>query len=177
MKLISGNISYLPQYTDLLQKTYESAYVDDSLGLTKDCFSREIFYNQATQSYLRSRLELTDHLQTWLAFDQDKLIGSITVILLSDTEAELTGFYVDPAFQGQGIGKKLYQLALGFAGKRALVLDIYLHNQKTIELYKKWGWQLDTSRGDNGYFYRHWPEWPAGLQAKAMYMRLVKKTR
>jgi len=175
VKLISGNTLYLKQYTALLQKTYELAYVDEALGLTKECFSREIFYNQDTQNYLKSRLELTDHLQTWLVFDQDKLVGSITVILLSDTEAELTGFYVDPDFQGRGIGKKLYQLALEFAGKRDLLLDIYLHNKKTIELYNQWGWQLDTTRGDGGYFYRHWPEWPEGLQAKAMYMRLAKK--
>jgi len=41
-------------------------------------------------------------------------------------------------------------------------------------MYERWGWKLDTTRGEKGYFYRHWPEWPEGLQAKCQYMRLVR---
>lgn len=41
-------------------------------------------------------------------------------------------------------------------------------------MYKNWGWEQDTSRGENGYFYRHWEEWPEALQAKCMYMRLSR---
>jgi GNAT superfamily N-acetyltransferase len=84
----------------------------------------------------------------------------------------LTGFYIHPEFQGKGVGKQLYQLALDFGGRRDLLLDIYTHNHKTISMYKKWGWALDDTQGDKGYFYRHWDEWPKDLQAKCMYMKL-----
>lgn len=164
----------LAQYTSLLQQTYEYAYTNEGLGLTADCFSPEIFSSKDTQDYLKSHLIVSNVQNTWLATENDMLIGSITCIIKSDDEAEITGFYVHPKFQGKGIGKKLYEKALEFAGNRDLLLDIYCHNTKTIELYEKWGWVLDTSRGDKGYFYRHWSEWPEGLQAKCMYMRLNK---
>lgn len=161
----------LPLYTKLLQKTYESAYVNEALGLTKECFSPEIFANENTQEYLRSHLLNLKTQKTWFTFVDEKLVGSITCILKNEREAELTGFYVHPQFQKKGIGKKLYNQALTFAEKRNLFLDIYCHNTQTIALYEKWGWELDTTKGENGFFYRHWPEWPEGLQAKCQYMR------
>ena len=163
----------IEQYTDLLQQAYQATYANDSIGLSADRFSKEIFNADDTQLYLKSHLINTDIQKTWLAFDGGELIGTVTCIL-NDSEAELTGFYVHPKRQGQGIGHKLYNLALEFAGDRNLLLDIYIHNTKAIEMYEKWGWELDTARGENGYFYRHWPEWPEGLQAKCMHMCLKK---
>ena len=162
----------LEQYTDLLQQTYQHAYTKENIGLTADCFSKEIFNNPATQKYLKSNLINTLNQKTWLIFDSDKLIGSITCFLKDAKEAELKGFYVRQKYQGQGIGQRLYKKALEFVGNRDLLLDIYSHNTKTIELYKKWGWKLDKSRGKNGCFTRHWPEWPEGLEIDCIYMKL-----
>lgn len=164
--------SDLRDYTDLLQRTYEAAYTDKSLGLTKDCFSKKIFASPDTQKYLKSHLIINDTQKTWLAFINSKMIGGATCIIKGKNEAELTGFYVALKYQGKGIGKKLYRLASKFADGRDLILDIYTHNKKTIKMYKKWGWKLDTTRGDKGFFFRYWPEWPKGLKAKCMYMRL-----
>lgn len=172
MKIRIASIEDIEQYTDLLQRTYQDAYTNEEIGLTADCFSKEIFYNEDTQRYLKSHLVDTDSQKTWLAFDAEILVGSVTCIIRNNNEAEITGLYVHPNFQRNGIGKKLYNVALAFSGSRDLVLDIYTHNVKTIEIYKRWGWKLDESRGDRGYFERHWPEWPEGLQAKCMYMRL-----
>jgi ribosomal protein S18 acetylase RimI-like enzyme len=175
MKIRSSKLADIEEYTDLLQTTYVSAYVNHGIGLTDDCFSKEIFASDETQEYLKSHLLDTDQQKTWLACEDDRLVGAITAIIMSDVEAELTGYYVHPDCQGQGIGKKLYKKVVDFAGKRDLILDIYVHNTKTISMYKKWGWELDTTRGENGYFYRHWPEWPEGLHAKCMYMRKKRK--
>jgi len=168
----TANSQDLTQYTDLLQTTYQQAYTNESLGLTADCFSKKIFASADTQKYLQSHLVNTGIQKTWLAFDGKKLVGSVTCVLRNDIEADLTGFYVRSNYQGQTLGKKLYHIALDFAGDRDVLLDIYTHNTKAVNMYQKWGWQLDDSRGEGGYFYRHWPEWPAGVQAKCMYMRL-----
>jgi ribosomal protein S18 acetylase RimI-like enzyme len=85
----------------------------------------------------------------------------------------LRGFYVHPEFQGKGIGKRLWHLARRFAKQKDITCDIYTHNVKTIELYKTWGFVIDEKRGK---FYRHWPEWPEGLQAKCLYMRYKVKS-
>jgi len=90
----------------------------------------------------------------------------------SDKEFELRGFYVDPKYQGKGIGKQLWTLAHGFAKRKDVILDIYAHNKRTIKMYRKWGFVVDKKKG---VFYRHWPEWPEGLKAKCIYMRLNRK--
>jgi ribosomal protein S18 acetylase RimI-like enzyme len=176
MKIRTGKLNDIKKYTDLLQTTYESAYVNNKLGLTKECFSKEVFASGDTQRYVKSHLLNNKTQKTWLAFEREKLVGSITCVIQNEREAELTGFYVHPDFQGRGIGKKLYNLALKFAGNRDLMLDIYAHNTKTIDTYKRWGWKLDTSRGNKGYFSRHWTDWPKGLKAKSMYMRLRRES-
>jgi ribosomal protein S18 acetylase RimI-like enzyme len=170
--ITSAGPADLPEYTHLLQTTYQRTYTSKETGLTKDCFSPEIFSEHSTQSYLKSHVVNTPNQHTWLARQENRLIGALTCINLNENEAELTGFYVHPHFQGRGIGKKLYRQALIFAGNRDLVLDIYSHNHKTILMYQKWGWKLDKTRGENGYFYRHWPQWPKNLMVKCQYMKL-----
>lgn len=164
----------LEKYTDLMQQTFQVTYVNKEIGLTADCFSKTVFSTTDTQQYLSSLLQDTNEHKTWLAFKGGELVGSITCIIKNDHEAELTGFYVRPDKQGLGIGKRLYDLVLDFSDTRDLLLDIYAHNTKTIELYKRWGWKLDTTRGEGGYFTRHWPEWPEEVKAQCIYMRLKK---
>lgn len=165
--------SDLNDYSDLLQKAYKAAYTDESIGLTKDCFSKKIFASPDIQKYLKSHLIINNRQKTWFAFINSQMIGAITCISKSKKEVELTGFYVALKYQDRGIGKKLYRLVVDFANRKDLVLDIYAHNTKTIEMYKRWGWKLDSTRGNKGYFFRHWPEWSKGLQAKCMYMRFT----
>ena len=161
----------IDQYTILLQKTYVESYTNDALGLTKDCFSKEIFAHSDTQDYLKNNLRNTSIQKCWLAFLDSKLIGAITVRDKGDAY-ELTGFYVDSAFQGKGVGKQLWKYALTFAKEKDITLDLYAHNTKAIEMYKRWGFIIDEQRGR---FYRHWQEWPDGLQAACLYMRLKRE--
>lgn len=157
----------LKAYTSMMQQTYANAYVNDSIGLTKDCFSVEVFNSPDTQAYLRSKLINSNVQQSWLAVNDGQIVGGI-VIEDQGSSCELTGFYVLPHFQGQGIGRKLWQKALQFAKNKDITLDIYTHNKSAIELYKRWGFIEDASRP---HFYRHWPEWPQAVQAECMYMR------
>jgi len=163
--------SDIRQYTKLLQRTYQDAYTSEKLGLTKDCFSMKVFSTPDTQKYLKSSLIINKKQKTWLAFIGKKLVGSITMTE-SGKEFELRGFYVSPQHQGKGIGKQLWILAKDFAKRKDIILDIYAHNKRTISMYKKWGFVIDRKKG---VFYRHWPEWPEGLKAKCIYMRLNRK--
>jgi ribosomal protein S18 acetylase RimI-like enzyme len=162
------------QYTDLLQRAYSAAYVNVDVGLKAEHFSKEVFESTVTQDYLGSFLIDADTQKTWLAFDDSRLVGAISCILKDENEAEVAGFYVSPERQGQGIGKRLYALALAFAGPRNLVLDTYAHNARTIAMYERLGWVKDATRGENGVFYRHWAELPEDLHVKCVYMRLTR---
>jgi RimJ/RimL family protein N-acetyltransferase len=167
LQIREARISDIPEYTKLLQATYQESYVNENIGLTKDCFSEEIFASPDTQKYLATNLIVNDKQKCWLAFVDSQLVGSISIIE-RESDYELRGYYVESTYQGQGIGKRLWQLALNFVKDKDITCDIYAHNIKTIDMYKKWGFEVDTARGE---FYRHWPEWPNGVQAKGIYMR------
>jgi ribosomal protein S18 acetylase RimI-like enzyme len=175
LKTRLAKLSDLKEYTNLLQITYEIAYSNPEIGLTKECFSKEIFNTIDTQNYLKTKLVNSKNQKTWLIFSNSKLVGSATCKIINEDKAEFSGYYVHPDFQGLGIGKKLYQKVLVFSGNRDLLLGIYVHNQKTIDIYKKWGWQIDFSRGNSGYITGHWPEWPDDVFAKSVYMILKKR--
>ena len=167
IKIRPAKKSDLPEYTKLLQQTYQEAYVNEKIGLTRECFSEETFNTPDTQKYLASNLLVNDKQKCWLAFIDSELTGSISIIE-REKDYELRGFYVTVLYQGKGIGRQLWNLALNFAKNKDITLDIYAHSIKTIEIYKKWGFEIDAKKGE---FSRHWPEWPEGLQAKCIYMR------
>ncbi len=158
-------------YTDLLQRTYEDTYTNEKKGLPKELFSKEVFNTEYNQEYLRDNLRIVDDQKTWLAFDGEKLVGSVTATSKGE-DCEFRGFYVDPAYQGHGIGKKLVDLANTFAGNRDVVLDTYTHNEKTLAMYRKLGFEDD---GPNPIFHRHWSEWPEGVEAESIRLRLKRK--
>jgi RimJ/RimL family protein N-acetyltransferase len=168
--------SDLKEYTNLLQTTYEFSYTNPKIGLTKECFSKEVFNTVNTQDYLKTKVINSSTQKTWLVFDIKKLIASATCKIIDENKAEFSGFYVLPSYQHQGLGKILYQKVLKFSGDRNLILGIYTHNTKTIKIYKKWGWKIDPSRGENGYVTGHWIEWPDGVVAKSVYL-ILKENR
>src|SRR3989344_3650680 len=154
-------------YTALLQRTHEATFPNKKIGLTKKCFSKEIFATDDTQAYLRSNLEKGAHQRTWLAVTGRELVGAIT-IEKKGKEYEIRGFYVASEHQGHGIGKRSWQRALGFADGRPVVLDVYAHTRNIIALYKRWGFVVDKKKKPT---YSHWPEWPKGMRVKRIYMR------
>lgn len=158
----------LRAYTLFLQKAYETFYTDETIGLTKECFSLDIFQTKDTQSYLKKNLLNNDKQLSLLVFDNTQLVGSIAVAE-RDNDYELKGFYVAKKYQGKGMGKMLWGKVLAFATeKKDITCDVYAHNTKTISIYEKWGFIKDKNRGT---FMRHWPEWPANVQVKVLYMR------
>ncbi|MCH8741778.1 GNAT family N-acetyltransferase [Patescibacteria group bacterium] len=154
------------------QKTFQDAYTNKKIGLTKKHFSKKVFSSLRIQDYLRSNLTLTKKQKTWVVFLKSEMIGSITRTD-KGKEYELRGFYVLPKYQGRGIGKQLWKHALNFAKRKDITLDIYAHQLKTINMYKKWGFKIDRKKKA---FYRHWAEWPKRLKAKCIYMRLSSKS-
>ena len=162
-----AKIEDLAPYTKLLQETYQNTYVDESIGFTRKLFSEEVFNTPEHQKYLASNLTVDETKKTWLAFDADKLVGSITILERKD-DFRLQGFYVAADYQDHGIGKKLWNLVLDFVKGKDIICNVYTHNTQTIGIYKKWGFVIDDSVQES---YRHWPEWPEDVKIKYMRMR------
>lgn len=103
-----------------------------------------------------------------MALLANTLVGSISMKAEGE-ECELRGFYVYKKYQYQGLGKRLWQYALDFSKGRDITLDTYASNSQAIEMYKRWGFEIDEPRG---IFYVHYPEWPDNISGKSIYMRL-----
>ena len=85
--------------------------------------------------------------QKFVACDGDKVVGFSAV-----DEKYVSFLYVDPEYYGQGIGRKLLQMAVDAIGEKAwtIVLD---GNQRAIRLYESEGFkEIERFKGDNaGY--------------------------
>lgn len=89
------------------------------------------------QEYLQNPQSLEDI----LVFDDEFVKGMVTLLGHGET-AELTEFYVDPFFQGRGIGKALLLGAEHQAitqGAAVLMLQVLEHNEKARRFYRQAG--------------------------------------
>ncbi|OGG56724.1 hypothetical protein A3D71_00425 [Candidatus Kaiserbacteria bacterium RIFCSPHIGHO2_02_FULL_55_20] len=63
----------------------------------------------------------------------------------------------------------MWKRALKFTAGKPVVLNLYTHNKQAVALYKRWGFFIDKTKKPT---WSHWPEWPKGIRAKRIYMRL-----
>lgn len=89
---------------------------------------------------------------TWVAVDEDVLVGLVT-----GTDAHLEELMVLPDRFGQGVGSELlqhFEEAARANGSTDLTLWTYAENTRAREFYEARGWRLDGD-GDDG---RHGPQ-------------------
>lgn len=92
----------------------------------------------------------------FIAIDRDRPIGVIILKRISSTVGEVTGFYVHPDFQGQGIGRRMLNSTLSAAteaGYEQIVLTTNKNLTAAIKLYESLGWVRQPGKPDNGADY------------------------
>ena len=72
-------------------------------------------------------------------------IGFICILDL-DTELEIIDVFVMPEYQGNGYGDKLLKYILDNYKNRNYFLEVNVNNEKAINLYKKNGFNILTTR-------------------------------
>lgn len=88
----------------------------------------------------------------FLAFEQHDLVGCVAVRVRTGDQAELKRLYVRPDFQGQGIGKKLFETAMQSArkmGYQSIVLDTLESMLTARAIYQSYGFREIDSYYDN----------------------------
>jgi ribosomal protein S18 acetylase RimI-like enzyme len=84
------------------------------------------------------------------AFDGDRLVGIVAVGRESSIKARHKGYvramYVDEAYRGRGVGRRLMEHALAFAatmdGVRRLTISVTAGNVEATALYESLGFQI-----------------------------------
>lgn len=157
----------------MCQRTFEEVYPNKERGITKALFSKEIFnHDPGVVAWWSELATPTEAQKAWFAIDkQDDVIGGVVAHRLTDY-VEMKTFYVVPEYQGRGIGRQLYNKVLEFAGPQPIQVDVVEYLDKTIEMYKHWGFEVDKSRGAITYPWSMWPK-EAIESYKGIYM--VKK--
>ncbi len=95
----------------------------------------------------------------WVAFDGDRLIGTVGVFPVKDSTYELRKMYLSPAARGKRLGQKLLDCALAWViahGGKQVVLDTTEEMGAAISLYERNGFVRDdryitASRCSRGY--------------------------
>lgn len=82
--------------------------------------------------------------ENWVIVSDDQVAGFIGLL-----DHHIGGLFIDPDFQGQGLGCKLLQHAHDLRGH--LQLHVYERNQQAVNFYQKYGFEVvqrDETDGD-----------------------------
>ncbi|MGG2024327.1 N-acetyltransferase [Gottfriedia sp. S16(2024)] len=101
--------------------------------------------------------------------DQKLLVGVLVLMENSSEEIEIKNIAIDPAFQGQGIGKNLIHYGINESKKLGYSkISICTGNSSTYQLalYKNCGFQISTVY--HNFFIDQYDEeiWENGIQCK-----------
>lgn len=99
------------------------------------------YFAQTYQPRLQSRLRDPDW-SYWVAETQGVICG-FTMARRSSQDLELRGLFVDPAYQGKGIGTQLFEASCGAAQPgQPIALGVIARNTRAVEMYRRAGFRF-----------------------------------
>lgn len=92
-------------------------------------------------------------LKFWCMYDGDKIIGTVAIRDIGEGRGEIKSLYLLNAYQGNGLGRKLFDLALDEV-KKAGFVEVYLdtigaNSQRALDMYKRAGFVETEKYNDN----------------------------
>lgn len=92
-------------------------------------------------------------LKFWCMYDGDNIIGTVAIRDIGQGRGEIKSLYLLNVYQGQGLGRKLLDLALNEAkmeGFTEIYLDTIKNNSKrAIDMYERAGFTYTEKYNDN----------------------------
>ncbi len=113
-------------------------------------YAREYGYDHTFEPYVATpmaafMLANNDRQRIWIVERHEEIAGCLAVVEVSQDEAQLRWFLLDPDIRGRGVGRYLLADALGFcraAGyRRAFLMTIDVHTEAAA-LYRSVGFEL-----------------------------------
>ena len=105
---------------------------------------RHGFYNDIVRNFV----------QFWCLFDDGEMIGTVGLKELSEGRCELKALYLDEKYQGRGLGRRLAQTAIDFAGERGyaeMYLDCMSSSVNAVALYERLGFHKTAKYNKNNF--------------------------
>jgi len=158
-----GRPGDIDAYLKISQRASELAYAHPSIDQYSLFAPEHYFFPSTLESW--EAILANDGLNHWWVAeslsDRPALVGGIHLKKQAG-RLEGSGFYVDPAYQGQGIGKSLWQTRQKLVDA-PLYFEVFSHAGKTIAMHERHG---AVSTGRQRLI--HWDSWPVGVNLIAL---------
>jgi ribosomal protein S18 acetylase RimI-like enzyme len=117
-------------------------------------YAQEYGFDTSFEAYVAGPLAefvrcCTDRNRLWIAERGDRLVGCIAIVGISEREAQLRWFLVDPSARGLGLGRKLLQEAVAFCkccGYETVCLWTVSALTRAARLYRLFGFEKVEER-------------------------------
>jgi len=134
--------------TNVLHQTWLATYPNEKLGITKEDIEdsyKDSFSEENLERQKERIINIPSNELRLVARHEGEVIGMMTVVREVDHN-RLRSAYILPAWQGQGIGQKLWSEARDFCDlTKDTLVRVADYSLGTIEFYKKLGF-VDTGR-------------------------------
>lgn len=128
---LSCTVHLSPLYQQLIPKTHRAEF-NERFTPTN---ARRASYHERLQRHLANPDWLI-----WVAEDKNGTICGFTAARQLETILKLKGLFVSEAFQGQGIGRRLFDASCeAVTSGQPIVLDVIAKNKRAIEFYLRAG--------------------------------------
>lgn len=123
--------------------TWIDTYPNEPLGITKEEIEEKFKKEPPSKAdEWKESIKNDPSVTAWIAAAGDKVVGFIMVRKMNDINF-LAALYILPEFQGHGLGTSLTEEAFKwFDADKNTELGVASYNTKTIDFYKKLGFEI-----------------------------------
>ncbi len=133
---------------NVLYKTWLDTYPNEELNITREAIE-ESYKEVLTEENIQKRIESAKNIpanQKRIIAKVDGQVVGCSIMVRNEDNTQLKTIYVLPEFQGQGIGKALWNEQIKFADPdKDIIVHLATYHQDAIEFYKKIGFE-DTGK-------------------------------
>jgi len=150
-------------YLTACQRSAQQAYSENAKDYFA-LFSQEHYFNPTLMPYWQAMASNTNTSRWWVAEIKEVKKSVVGGICMSNQGGRLEGrgFYIDPQWQNQGIGRQLWETRKKYINQ-PIYFEVYSHAKKTINFHLRNG-ALPT--GNSRLI--HWSSWPQGTNLIAL---------
>lgn len=159
------------EINDLYLKTWLHTYPNKEKNITEEQI-KIYFDKKNTPENINKRVEflknIPENFKYIIAKDENVIVGVCTAKIHDDIN-ELISIYVDPEYQGKGIGKKFWGMLQSFFDpKKDIKVNVVDYNINAIKFYERLGFR-DTGKrlSDNRFAFEN--------KEKFTEMEMIKK--
>ena len=137
-------IVHATNYTELIPDDRKAAFFE-RYKPTNDRRNRYI-------TFVQRKLNQTGYTLFKAIADDGVIVGYLAGEILHDETYEIRGLFVDPEYQGKGVGTKLVEEAIRKFSAIKMWLFVIEGNRAAIALYKKYGFEFTNYDIDKTFF-------------------------